>query len=93
MFRSTQYCAGDKIEKNEMDGACSAGGEERDVYTILAGKQEGKRSLGRLRRRWEDNIWMDLQVVGCGVMDCIGLAQYRDRWRALVNAVMNLRAQ
>jgi hypothetical protein len=54
-------------------------------------KAEEKRSLGRPRRMWEDNIKMDLQEVGCGCMDWIGLAQDRDRWRALVNAVMNLR--
>ena len=55
------------------------------------GKPEGKRQLGRHRRRWEDNIKMDLQEVGCGRMDWIEVAQDRDRWRALVNAVMNLR--
>ena len=55
------------------------------------GKPEGKRPLGRLRRRWEDNIKMDLQELGCGVVDWIELAQDRDRWRTLVNAVMNLR--
>jgi hypothetical protein len=53
------------------------------------GKPEGKRALGRLRRRWEDNIKMDLQEVGCGLMDWIELAEDRDRWRALVYAVMN----
>jgi hypothetical protein len=68
-------------------------GEERGVYRVLVGKPEGKRLLGRPRRRWEDNIRMDLQEVGCGVMDWIGLAQERDRWRAIVNAVMNLRVQ
>ena len=55
------------------------------------GKPEGKRPLGRPRRRWEDNIKMDLGEVGCGDMDCIELAQDGDRWRALVNAVMSLR--
>jgi hypothetical protein len=54
------------------------------------GKPEGKRQLWRPRRRWEDNIKMDLQVMGCGGMDWIELAQYRDRWGALVSAVMNL---
>ena len=54
------------------------------------GKPEGKRPLGRYRRRWEDNITLDLQEVGCGSMDCIELAQDRDRWWALVTAVMNL---
>ena len=58
----------------------------------MLGKPEGKRPLGRLRRRWEDNIKMDLQEVGCGVMDWIKLAQDRDRWQALLNVVVNLRA-
>jgi len=66
-------------------------GEKRDVYRVLVRKPEGKRPLGRHRHRWEDNIKVDLQEVGCGGMDWIGLAQDRDRWRALVNAVMNLR--
>jgi len=65
--------------------------EERGVYRFLVGKQEGKRPLRRPRRRWVDNIRMDLQEVGCGFMDWIGLAQDRDRWRTLVSAVMNLR--
>ena len=66
-------------------------GEERGLHRMLVGKPEGKRPLGRPRLRWEDNIRMDLQEVGCGGMDWIGLAQDRDRWRALLNAVMNLR--
>ena len=65
-------------------------GERRGVYRVLVGKPEGKRLLGRPRSRWEDNIKMDLQEVGCGGVDCIELAQDRDRWRALVTAVMNL---
>jgi len=63
----------------------------RGVYRVLVGKPEGRRPLGRPRRRWVDNIRMDLQEVRCGYMDWIGLAQDRDRWRALVSAVMNLR--
>ena len=66
-------------------------GEEREVYRVLVGKPEGRRPLGRPRRRWVDNIRMDLHEVGCGYMDWIGLAQDRDRWRTLVIAVMNLR--
>ena len=66
-------------------------GEERDVYRVLVGKPEGKRPLGRPRRRWEDNIKMGLQEIGCGVMDWIELAQDRDRWLELVNEVMNIR--
>jgi len=66
-------------------------GEGRGVYGVLVGKPERKRPLGRRRRRWEDNIKMDLQEVGCGVTGWIELAQDRDRWRALVNAVMNSR--
>jgi hypothetical protein len=65
-------------------------GEGRGVYRVLVGKPEGKRPLGRPRRRWEDNIKMGLQEVGCGGMKWIELAQDRDRWLALVNAVMNL---
>jgi hypothetical protein len=61
------------------------------VYRILVRKPEGKRPLGRPRRRWEDNIKIDLQEVGCGGMDWIELAQDRDRWLALLNAIMNLR--
>ena len=66
-------------------------GERRGVYRVLVRKPEGKRPLGRPRRRWKDNIKMDLQEVGGGGMDWIDLAQDRDRWRALVNAVMKLR--
>ena len=66
-------------------------GKERAVYWVLVGKPERKRPLGRPRRRWVDNIRMDLQEVGCGYVDWIGLAQDRDRWRTLVSAVMNLR--
>jgi hypothetical protein len=65
--------------------------EERGVYRVFVGKPEVKRPLGRLRRRWDDNIKMDLQEVGCGSMDWIKLAQDRDRWRALVNEVMDMR--
>jgi hypothetical protein len=63
------------------------------VYRVLVGKPEGKRPLGRPRYRWEDTIKIYLQEVGCGGMAWIELAQDRDRWRALVNAVMNLRVR
>jgi len=66
-------------------------GEGRVVYRVLVGKPEGRRPLGRSRRRWEDNIRMHLREVGCGCVDWVELAQDRDRWRALVSAVMNLR--
>jgi len=66
-------------------------GDRRVVYRVLVGKPEGKRPNVRARRRWEDNIKVDLQEVGSEVMDWIDVAQDRDRWRALVNAVMNLR--
>jgi hypothetical protein len=61
------------------------------MYRAVAGKSEGRRPLERHRRRWEDNIKMDLQEMGCGVIDWFELAQDRDKWRALLNAVMNLR--
>ena len=64
---------------------------EKGVYRVLVGKPEGRRPLGRPRRRWADNIRMDLQEVGCVYVDWIGLAQDRHRWRTLVSAVMNLR--
>jgi len=82
-----------RVIKSRMRGAghVTRMGDKRGVHKVLVGKPEEQRPLGRHRRRWEDNINMDLQEVGCGGMDCIKLAQDRDRWRALVNAVMNLR--
>jgi hypothetical protein len=70
---------------------CSTNGEKRNTYRILVGKPEGRRPLGRPRRRWVDNIRMDLGEVGWGDVDWIGLAQDRDRWKALVNSVLNFR--
>jgi len=82
---------GGKIEKNEMGGHVAHMGEGSGVRRVLVRKPEGKRSLGRPRRRWEDNIKMDIQEVGGGCEDWMELAQDRDRWRALVSTVMNLR--
>jgi len=72
-------------------GHVASTAERRGVYWVLVGKPEGKRPLGRPGRKWEDNIKMDLQEVGCGGMDWIKLAQDRDRWRAVVDVVMNFR--
>jgi hypothetical protein len=75
-----------------MGWACSVrGGERKVTYRVLVGRPEGLRPIGGRRRRWEDNIKMDLQEVGWGGIDGIHLAHDRDRWRARVNAVMNLR--
>jgi len=74
-----------------MGGTCSTNGDRRCVYRVSLGKPEGKRPLGRPKRKWEDNVKMNLQDLGCEGMDWIELAQDRDRWRALVNAVMNFR--
>jgi hypothetical protein len=81
------------IKSRRMRWACHVArmGEKRNVYRLLVGKSEGKRPLGRPRRRWIDNIKMELLEIGLNVVDWIGLAQDRYRWRALVNAVMNLR--
>jgi hypothetical protein len=82
--------SGNQIEKNEMGGEGSTMGEKRGAYRILVRRPEGRRPLRRPRRRWEDNIKMDLQALGWG-MDWTELAQDRDRWRALVKVVMNPR--
>jgi hypothetical protein len=82
----THYCAGDKIEKMKWARHVARKGEGRDVYRVLVG-----RPLGRPRHRWEDNIKMELQEVGCGGMGLIELGQDGDRWRAVMNAVLNLR--
>jgi hypothetical protein len=73
-----------------MSGACSTNGKKRNAYESLVGKPEGKRPLGRPIRRWMDNIRMDLGEIGWGGVDWVFLVQDRDKWRALVNAVMNL---
>jgi hypothetical protein len=74
-----------------MGTACSTHGEKRNSCRVLVGKPEGRRPLGRPRRRWEDNIKVDLKEMQWGGMDWIDLAQDRDQWRALVNTAMNLR--
>jgi hypothetical protein len=80
------------VEEEELGGACSTKGEKKkNAYRLLVGKPEGRRPLRRPRRRWLDNIRMDLVEVGWGDEDRIGLIQDRDRWRALVNSVLNLR--
>jgi hypothetical protein len=74
-----------------MGGSCSTNGEKRNAYRLFVGKPEGKRPLGRPRLRWVDNIRMALGEVGWGDVDWIGVAQDRNRWRALVDPVLNLR--
>jgi hypothetical protein len=96
-MRSSMVCSshpvlcGDKIDKKEMAGHVARIGEGRGVYRVLVGKPEGMRPMGRPRRRWEDNIKLNLQEVGCGGIVRIELFHDTGRWRALVNAVMNLR--
>ena len=80
-----------KSSRMRWDGHVSRICEDRGAYRVLVGRPEGKRPLGRPRRKWVDNIRMDLQEVGCGFMNWIGLAQDRDGWRSLMSAVMNLR--
>jgi hypothetical protein len=80
-----------KSRRMRWEGHVSRMGEKRSVYRLLAGKPEGKRPLGRPRRKWLDNVKMDHLEIILSVVDWIGLAQDRYRWRALVNAVMNLR--
>ena len=80
-----------KSRKKRWAGHVARMGEDGGVYRVLVVKHEGRRPLGRPRRRWKDNIKMDLQEVGCEGMDWIELAQDKDRWRTLVREVMNLR--
>jgi hypothetical protein len=80
-----------KSRRKQWVGHVARIGERRGIYRVLVGKPEGKRPLGRPRSRWEDNIKADIQEVGCGGMDWIELAQDKDSWRALLNAIMNLR--
>ena len=78
-----------QIKKNDVGGAIACKGTRRGAYRVLVGKPDGKRQLGRPRHRWENNIKMELQEVGWGGMDWIDLAQDRDKWRALANALMS----
>jgi hypothetical protein len=80
-----------KTRRMKWAGHVTRMGKERKVYKVLAGKSEGKRSLGRPRRRWEDGIRMDLREIGWGCVDWIRLAQDRDQWRAVMSAMMELR--
>ena len=91
LYSSPNIVRAIKSRRMRWAGHVARMGEERGVYRVFVGKPERRRPLGRPRRRWVDNIRMDLLEAGCGYMDWIGLAQDRDRWRALVNAVMNLR--
>jgi hypothetical protein len=79
------------MKDDEMGRACSTHGAKRTVYRLLVGKPEGNRPLEKPRRRWEDNIKMDVREIGWGSMYWIDLAQDRDQWAALVNTVMNFR--
>jgi transcription termination factor 2 len=79
-----------KLRRMRWAGHVARTGEKRNAYRILVGKPEGKRPLGRPRRRWKNNIKMDLREIRLGDMDWIDLAQDRDQWRALVNTAMNL---
>ena len=93
LYCSSNICVVIKSRRMIWAGHAARMGARKGVYRVLVRKPEGKKPLGRPRRRWEDNIKMDVQEMGCGGMDWIELAQDRDRWRALVNAVLNLRVQ
>jgi hypothetical protein len=80
----------DEVKEDEMDMACNKKGEARNAYRIFVRKPEGKRPLGRPKRRWVDNIKIDLKEIGEGVTDWINLSQNRDQWRALAKTVTNL---
>jgi hypothetical protein len=89
LFEGTKHSGNDQVKEDEMCRVRSTNGG--DQYRILVGKPEGKRPLGRPRRRWVDNIKIDVREIGWDGMDWIELAQDKDQWRSLVNTVMNLR--
>jgi hypothetical protein len=91
LYSSPNIIRGIKSRRMRWAGHVACMGEGRGAYRVLVGRPEGRRSLGRPRRRWEDNIKMDIQEVEWGGMDWIDIAQDRGSWRALVNVVMNLR--
>ena len=91
LYCSTNIIRVVKSRRMRWTGHVARTGERRGAYGVMAGKPEGKRPLGRSIHRWEDNMKIDLQEVGCGIMDWIELAQDRDRWREIVYAVMNFR--
>ena len=91
LYSSPNFVRAIKSRRMRWAGHVARMGQEMGVYRVLVGKPEGRRSLGRPRRRWVDNIRMDLQEVGCGYMDWIGMVLDTEIWRTLVSAVMNLR--
>jgi hypothetical protein len=91
LYSSPDIIRQDKSRRMRWAGHVARLGEERKVYKVFVGMPEGKRPLGRPRRRWEDGVRIDLREIGLGAVDLIRLAQDRDRWRAVVGAVINLR--
>jgi hypothetical protein len=86
-----RYNWNDQIKEDEMDRVCRTHEENIKSYRVLVGKPEGNRPLGRPRRKWKNNVKIDVRGIGWGVMDWIDLAKDRDQWRALVNTAKNLR--
>jgi hypothetical protein len=86
-----RYNEDDQVKKDGNGRSCSTNGEKMNACRILVGKREGKRPLGRLRRKWVDNIKVNHREIGWGGVDWIDVAQDRDQWRALVNTITNLR--